>query len=113
MNYGPFRQLQGARLAAYAAERGAIEARYPIPRARLDDFMAHVLHALKLVGPDHVGIGLDWDGGGGDIGLEDVADIPRITERLLAAGYNEADLQKLWSGNVLRLMREAEAKAAR
>ena len=110
--YGPQRSLVGERLRAYATERRAIEARYPIPRATLDVFMGHVLHVLRLIGPDHVGMGLDLDGGGGVIGMEDVADIPRISERLLAAGYSEADLAKIWSGNVLRLLRAAEAKAA-
>jgi membrane dipeptidase len=71
--------------------------------------MAHVLHALKLLGPDHVGIGADWDGGGGVTGMEDVAALPKITARLLAEGYAEQDLMKIWSGNVLRLLRSAEA----
>jgi membrane dipeptidase len=71
-----------------------------------------MLHALEIVGPDHVGIGADWDGGGGVTGMEDVASIPKITERLLAAGYTEADLAKIWSGNVLRLLEAAERAAA-
>ncbi|MEY4880011.1 MAG: hypothetical protein RJB62_1480 [Pseudomonadota bacterium] len=111
--YGPMRELAGEELAAYARERRAAEARYPAPRADFEDFMAHMLHALDLVGPDHVGIGLDWDGGGGITDMEDVADIPRITERLLAEGYSEADLANIWSGNVLRLLQTAEDHAAR
>jgi len=70
-----------------------------------------LLHALRLVGPDHVGIGLDWDGGGGVTGMEDVAGIPEISKRLLAAGYTEQDLTKIWGGNILRVMRVVEAKA--
>jgi membrane dipeptidase len=111
--YGPYRTLAGETFKAYVRERQAIEARYPTPRATMDDLMAHIVHTLKLVGPDHVGIGLDLDGGGGVTGLDDVAAIPEITRRLLAAGYSESDLGKIWSGNVLRLLREAEAKAAR
>jgi membrane dipeptidase len=111
--YGPFRTLSGDRLKAYMDERHAIEAQYPSPRPSIDDVMAHLLHVLKLVGPDHVGIGFDWDGGGGVRGLEDVSDNPKITERLIAAGYSETDLAKIWGGNVLRLLREAQAKAAR
>jgi len=111
--YGPSRGLSGERFKAYVQERRALDARYPRPRATMDDLMAHILHTLKLVGPDHVGIGLDLDGGGGVTGLEDVADIPEITRRLLAAGYGENDLAKIWGGNVLRLLREADAKAAR
>lgn len=110
--YGPYRLLAGDTFRSYVRERRAIEARYPVPRATMNDLMQHILHTLKLVGPDHVGIGLDLDGGGGVIGLDDVEGIPEITRRLLAAGYSEADLAKIWSGNVLRLLREAEAKAA-
>src|SRR5258706_3460407 len=54
MKYGPFRSLAGDRLKAYIAERSVIEAQYPIPRATIDDVMAHLLHALRLVGTDHV-----------------------------------------------------------
>src|SRR5882762_3298373 len=113
--YGPYRTLPagGDKLKAYMAERHAIEAKYPSLRPTIDDVMAHLLHALKLVGSDHVGIGLDWDGGGGVKGLEDVADIPEISKSLLAAGYAETDLAKIWGGNVLRLLREAQGKAGK
>ena len=48
---------------------------------------------------------------GGIAGLENVSALPRITERLKAAGYSDADLQKMWSGNVLRILRAAQAQA--
>lgn len=85
------------------------EARYPLPPTRLDDFMAHLLHILEVVGPQHVGIGADWDGGGGVEGLRDVSDLPRISQRLLAAGYSEQDLAAIWGGNLLRVLAAAEA----
>lgn len=110
--YGPFRDLAGEKLKAYMAERHEIETKYPLPRASMDDLMAHLLHAIRLVGVDHVGIGLDLDGGGGVTGMEDVAGIPEITKRLLAAGYSERDLAKIWGGNILRVMRIVEAKAS-
>jgi len=109
--YGEFRDLAGEKLKSYMAERHAIEAQYPLPRASVEDVVAHLVHALRLVGPDHVGIGLDWDGGGGVIGMEDVAEIPEITKRLLAAGYTEQDLAKIWGGNILRVMRVVEARS--
>jgi len=109
--YGPYRTLAGGTLRSYVQERRAIEAKYPVPRATMNDLMAHIVHTLKLVGADHVGIGLDLDGGGGVTGLDDVEGIPEITRRLLAAGYSESDLAKIWGGNVLRLLREADAKA--
>lgn len=83
----------------------ALDARYPEPRATFEDYMAHMLHALKLVGPAHVGVGADWDGGGGVIGMEDCASNWKITARLLKEGYREDDLEKIWSGNVLRLLK--------
>ena len=97
---------------ALFAKRRAILAKYPVPRATFELYMANLLHALKVAGVDHVGIGLDLDGGGGVVGLEDVSDDWKITARLLKEGYSPADLQKIWSGNVLRVLRAAEAARA-
>jgi membrane dipeptidase len=85
----------------------AINERYPQPRATFDNYMQHVTHALDLVGPDHVGVGADWDGGGGVIGMEDVASIPKITERLIKLGYTEAQLENFWGKNALRVLKAA------
>jgi membrane dipeptidase len=89
----------------YLMARREIERSHPAPRASFDQFMSHVLHALKVVGPDHVGFSGDFDGGGGVEDLMDVTGMPRITERLLAEGYSEVDITKFWSGNVLRVLR--------
>jgi membrane dipeptidase len=94
------------------AEFAAIEAKYPEPKATFADFMKHLLHALEVAGVDHVGIGADMDGGGGVVGMEDVTGYPKITAALLKAGYNRDDLVKIWSGNVLRVLRQAEAYKA-
>lgn len=102
-----------ANRAAALKDWAALEARYPRDTATFDDVMAHLLHALKVVGPDHVGIGLDWDGGGGVVGMEDITALPRITEALLKAGYTREDVAKIWSGNVLRVLAAAEAEAAK
>ncbi|MFT3791048.1 MAG: membrane dipeptidase [Rudaea sp.] len=101
--------LQPAEYRALAAQIGEVERRYPKARASLDDFTKHLLHVLKLVGPEHVGIGSDWDGGGGVTGLEDVAQLPRITERLMQAGYSEVQIVDIWGGNLLRLLDRAQA----
>ena len=102
-------KLSPEKRAELLSKRQEIDRLYPEKdKATFDDFMAHMLHALKVVGPDHVGIGLDWDGGGGVVGLEDVVDLPKITNALLKAGYSEADIQKIWSGNVLRVLKAAE-----
>lgn len=110
---------EGAKMSAelraqLLAKRQEIDRLYPdTDRPTFDDFMAHMLHALAVVGPDHVGIGLDWDGGGGVAGMEDVSALPKITAALLKAGYSESDIAKIWSGNVLRVLAAAEAAAAK
>ena len=92
-----------------AAGMTALDKQYPVPKASFETFMAHVTHALDLVGPEHVGIGCDWDGGGGVTGMEDVAALPRVTERLVKLGYTESQLAGFWGGNVLRVLGKAQA----
>lgn len=103
------REMTPAQRRAFVEGRKPIDARWPLPRANMDDFMKHMLHALALVGPDHVGVSGDFDGGGGIEGLDDVTGFPEITRRLIAAGYGQADINKIWGGNALRVLREAEA----
>ena len=100
-----------AEKSALVARRKAIDARWPVKRATFDDFMQHLLHAIRLVGIDHVGISGDFDGGGGIDGLDDVTAYPKITAALLKAGYTPADIGKVWGGNALRVLRAAQALA--
>ena len=79
--------------------------------ATFDDYMRHVLHILRVAGPEHVGFGADWDGGGGVVGLEDVSMLPRITARLLQEGYSETQVAAMWGGNLLRVLGEAQRVA--
>ena len=109
--YGDRKQLSAERYAAYLQERDAIDAKHAVQRADFDDYMKHLLHILEVMGPDHVGIGADWDGGGGVVGLEDITSLPKITQALLDAGYGEQDIAKIWGGNLLRLVRQAQAAA--
>jgi membrane dipeptidase len=94
------------------ADKSALDARSPKSLATIDIFMRSLLHAIKVMGVDHVGIGADWDGGGGLAGMKDITGLPIITARLRAAGYSPADIEKIWSGNTLRLLRQAERHAA-
>ena len=73
-------------LAAWTAERDQINANYPRPRSTYEKFMEHTFHVLNLIGPDHVGISGDWDGGGGVDGMSDVSMLQKITRDHLAAG---------------------------
>ena len=102
--------LQPAAFAELSAQIREVQQRYPSPQATFADFMRHLLHTLEQVGPLHVGIGADWDGGGGVQGLEDVSQLPKITEALVQAGYSEADIGNIWSGNLLRVLGAAQAR---
>jgi membrane dipeptidase len=88
-----------------------VERKWPVPRADFDAFVAHLTHAIEVAGVDHVGIGIDFDGGGGVAGFEDARDYPKITAALLARGYTREDLVKIWGGNTLRVLREAQRLA--
>ena len=94
------------------ADKGVVDARRPYTSATFDMFMESLLHAIRVMGVDHVGIGADWDGGGGVIGMEDVSDLAKITAALKKAGYRDTDIEKIWSGNMLRVLQQAEAHAA-
>lgn len=105
--WGNPNDIPADRFEAYLDEREALNKQYPAPNATFDDVMEQTLHALELIGPDHIGMGSDWDGGGGVTGFEDISFLPKVTARLLEAGYSEEDLQKIWGGNVLRLVKTA------
>ena len=85
--------------------------KFPANRPNLKDGVDHIDHMVKVMGVDHVGIGSDFDGGGGLIDIDDVSEMPNLTQELLRRGYAEEDIRKIWSGNLLRVMREAEAAA--
>jgi membrane dipeptidase len=94
------------------ADKSALDAKSPPSFASLDIFMRSLLHAVKVMGVDHVGIGADWDGGGGLTDMKDISGLPMITARLRQAGFSQQDIEKIWSGNTLRLLRRAERHAA-
>lgn len=100
--------LSPEQVKALYQERDTLNQRFAQPKASLDVFMKHLLHLLEVAGPDHVGIGADWDGGGGVSGLDDVSQLPVITQRLLDAGYSEHQVANIWSGNLLRVLQAAQ-----
>ena len=71
----------------------------------------HIDHAVKIAGIDHVGIASDFDGGGGVDGWEDASASLNVTAELVARGYSEDDIAKIWGGNLLRVMEAVEAGA--
>lgn len=78
--------------------------------ATILDVMAHLEHAIEVMGIDHVGLGTDFDGDGGVRGLASSSDLLQFTIQLLARRFSEADIQKIWGGNFLRVMAQAQAQ---
>jgi len=93
----------------YGERRAVIKA--IAPEASAADFVDHIDHAVKVAGIDHVGIASDFDGGGGIDGWQNASETENITAELVKRGYNEADIGKIWGGNLLRVMEVAEAGA--
>ncbi|MFN3958340.1 MAG: dipeptidase [Parvularculaceae bacterium] len=83
------------------------------PRASVADFVDHIDHVVKTIGVDHVGIASDFDGGGGVVGWENAGETLNITRELVRRGYSEADIAKIWGGNLLRVLEAVEKEAAR
>jgi len=97
--------------AAKLAEWGAAN---PAPRASLADVADHIEHIIRVAGPDHVGLGSDFDGiESVPVGLEDVSDYPALLMELARRGHSDEQLRKLVGLNVLRVMRRAEEVAAK
>ena len=76
--------------------------------ATILDAIAHLEHAIKVMGIDHVGLGTDFDGDGGIRGLRDSSELLQFTRQLLARRYSERDIQKIWGGNFLRVMTQVQ-----
>ena len=104
-------KLSADQTAMFQSQRREIDRKYPASLASFEDYMDHFLHVLKLIGPDHVGVGADWDGGGGVEEMYDITAFPKITKRLLKEGYSKADLEKIWGGNLLRVLDAVEKHA--
>ena len=98
--------------AAFRAGMAEINKKYPQPRATVADFVNHVDYLVKKLGIDHVGISSDFDGGGVD-GWSNAEETFNVTLELVRRGYSEADIAKLWSGNLLRVMDEVQQVAAK
>ena len=79
-----------------------------LPRVSWERIVEHIDHVVKLVGPDYVGLGSDFDGATMPDGLEDCSKLPKITEALMRKGYKDEDVRKILGGNLLRVMEQTE-----
>ncbi|MEM6830188.1 MAG: dipeptidase [Bacteroidota bacterium] len=88
-----------------------IDEQYPDPPANVKHVVDHIDHIVKVAGIDHVGIGCDFDGGGGIDGIFDASEVMNITIELVKRGYTEEQIEKIWGGNFIRVFKEVQSVA--
>jgi len=85
--------------------------KYPKELATVSDVVDHIDYVVKTIGIDYVGVGTDFDGGGGVNGCKDASEMKNITVELLKRGYKKEDIKKIWGENFLRVFREVEKQS--
>lgn len=109
------RNLTDAQLKALAQAGGVVQITLyhgflrKESEADIRDAMAHLNHAIDVMGIDHVGLGTDFDGDGGIKGLADASELINFTTALLRQRFSKADIKKIWGENWLRVMRQVQA----
>jgi membrane dipeptidase len=110
--YGDLKTLSDDQKSKYREEKWNIQNKY-MKLATVSDVVDHIDHVVQVIGIDHVGIGTDFDGGGGVNGCRSAADMKNITIELLRRGYSKNEIGKIWGGNVMRVFREVEKVAGK
>ena len=105
--YGDFNTLSDEQRNQLRNERWEIFNKYR-KLATVADVVDHIDHVVQVIGIDHVGIGTDFDGGGGVEGCKSVAEMKNITIELLRRGYSKSDIGKIWGGNFMRVFSKVE-----
>jgi membrane dipeptidase len=108
--YGDYNVISDSLKKIVRAEYRSIQKRYE-KLATVKDIVDHIDHVVQVIGVDYVGIGTDFDGGGGVEGCKTVAEMKNITIEMLHRGYSKADITKIWGGNIMRVMRKVEEVA--
>jgi len=93
-------------------EQVALETKAP-PAVDVSDLVDHIDYMVELIGIEHVGISSDFDGGGGIEGWSDASETENVTLELVKRGYSEEEIEKLWGGNLLRVLDEVQAIAGK
>ena len=109
--HGNYYELDDQGREAFIVDWYAVDRDFPRKLAEVKDAVDHIDHIVKLVGIDHVGIGTDFDGGGGLADCYDVSEMGNITLELVRRGYSAAEIKKIWGGNLTRVLREVEEVA--
>jgi membrane dipeptidase len=106
--YGDFNVLTPEQEKMAWKEWDDVDSIYPRKLATIAEMVNHIDHMVKIAGIDHVGIGTDFDGGGGLADCKDVSQLGGITLELVKRGYTENEIRKIWGGNLMRVMREVQ-----
>lgn len=110
--YGNIRGISDETVRREAmAAREEINRNYPQDRPDVRDLVDHIDHVRRVVGIDYVGIGTDFDGGGGIVGCDDVSGMIHVTEELIRRGYTDREIEKVWGGNFCRVFEKVIATA--
>jgi membrane dipeptidase len=104
--YNNFQDLTDEQWDAASVDWHSIDDKYPQKLATVSEVVDHIDHMVKVAGIDHVGIGTDFDGGGGVEGCQDVSQMGNITLELVKRGYSEKEIKKIWGGNLMRVMQD-------
>ena len=112
-NMKPIDKMSDEEKVALRAKYQKINKKYPDPPATVKHVVDHIDHIIKIAGIDHVGIGCDFDGGGGIEGWEDASETMNVTAALRERGYSDLEIEKLWGGNLLRVLDEVQEIAAK
>ena len=105
--YGDYNFLSEEIKKQMRTEYRAVQKRYEKP-ATVKDVVDHIDHVVQVIGIDYVGIGTDFDGGGGVDGCKTVAEMKNITIEMLRRGYSKSEITRIWGGNVMRVLRKVE-----
>jgi len=109
--YGEYNNLSDSLKKIVRKEYEEIRGKYE-KLAAVKDLVDHIDHVVQVIGVDYVGIGSDFDGGGGIQGCKNVAEMKNITIELLRRGYTKSEIRKIWGGNVMRVFSKVRALAA-
>ena len=108
-NMKPIDKMSDEERVTLRAKYQEINEKYPDPPATVKDVVDHIDHIIKIAGIDHVGIGCDFDGGGGIEGVFDASEVMNITIELVRRGYTEEQIEKIWGGNLIRVFKDVQA----
>lgn len=109
--HGNYYELDEEGKNAFLVDWFQVDVDFPANLASVADAVDHIDHMVELIGIDHVGIGTDFDGGGGLADCYDVSEMGNITLELVRRGYSKKDIEKIWSGNLLRVLKDVERLA--